>query len=409
MKYSPSKYADLTRVINDKNYADEKHLIVKKNNLPENDLFIIQYNKTFLNNENINTLGLFRSIIVDKNGKIKSFSPPKSLTIDGFKNSVSGDDIEYSEFCEGTMINLFRNKDDWELSTKSTIGARSKFFQEYPKTFRYLFLEILNDKGIELDNFDTNKVYSFVIQHPDNRIVVPFEKMDLKLVQIYEITETNDIISCETIQIIKSLICQNNINIETPLPLNKIIECSDCSVDEIQSKFSGLNMSWKIVGAVITNTKTGERTKIRNPSYEYVKKLKGNNPKIQFQYYALRAKNKVREYLKYYPEKKREFSKLRAQLHQWTQQLYKNYISCYIKKETPLKNFPYEFKTHMFKLHEIYKENLKPKKSYVSKSVVVDYVNNLEPPRLMHVINYKLRKNIVENNANDTAGQIQGN
>ena len=30
MKYSPSKYADLTRVINDKNYADEKHLIVKK-------------------------------------------------------------------------------------------------------------------------------------------------------------------------------------------------------------------------------------------------------------------------------------------------------------------------------------------------------------------------------------------
>ena len=233
--------------------------------------------------------------------------------------------------------------------------------------------------------------------------------MDLKLVQIYEITETNDIISCETIQNIKSLICQNNINIETPLPLNEIIECLDCSVDEIQSKFSGLNMSWKIVGAVITNTKTGERTKIRNPSYEYVKKLKGNNPKIQFQYYALRAKNKVREYLKYYPEKKREFSKLRAQLHQWTQQLYKNYISCYIKKETPLKNFPYEFKTHMFKLHEIYKENLKPKKSYVSKSVVVDYVNNLEPPRLMHVINYKLRKNIVENNANDTAGQIQGN
>ena len=133
MKYSPSKYADLTRVINDKNYADEKHLIVKKNNLPENDLFIIQYNKTFLNDENINTLGLFRSIIVDKNGKIKSFSPPKSLTIDGFKNSVSGDDIEYSEFCEGTMINLFRNKDDWELSTKSTIGARSKFFQSLKK------------------------------------------------------------------------------------------------------------------------------------------------------------------------------------------------------------------------------------------------------------------------------------
>jgi hypothetical protein len=189
--------------------------------------------------------------------------------------------------------------------------------------------------------------------------------------------------------------------IETPRLLHKVLDSTDCSMEEIKTKFTDLNLSWKIVGAVFTNTKTGTRTKIRNPSYEYVKKLKGNNPKIQFQYYSLRQSNMVKEYLKFYPEKKEEFSTLRNQLHQWTCQLYQNYINCYIKKQGPLRDFPYEFRPHMFKIHRKYIEELKPMKSYVSKNIVVNYVNTLEPPRLMFVINYKLRKNTIENTKND--------
>ena len=39
--------------------------------------------------------------------------------------------------------------------------------------------------------------------------------------------------------------------------------------------------------------------------------------------------------------------------------------------------------------------------SYVSKSVVIDYINNLHPARLMFVINYKVRQNIIKNNKDD--------
>ena len=42
MKYSPSKYADLTRVINDKNYADEKHLIVKNDKEALQKLYVLE-------------------------------------------------------------------------------------------------------------------------------------------------------------------------------------------------------------------------------------------------------------------------------------------------------------------------------------------------------------------------------
>ena len=402
MTFSPSRYADLLKIITDKDYAKEKHLNVKKVSLSNNDLFIIRYIKTFLNTDNIKTLGLFRSIIVNHKGVILSFAPPKSINMDEFVTETDCDSVEFSEFCEGTMINLFWNTgvEDWELATKGTIGARCKFFQEYPKTFRYLFLEILTEKQIELSSFNKNYIYSFIIQHPDNRIVVPFDKMDIKLIQMYTVDENNDISSFNTLQELSEKI-NENITIETPQLLHKIVDSTNYSIEEVKNKFKGLNLSWKIVGAVFTNTKTGVRTKIRNPSYEYVKELKGNNPKIQFQYYSLRQNNRVKEYLKFYPEKKGEFEKLRSQLHKWTGQLYQNYINCYIKKQAPLKNFPYEFRPHMFKIHRKYIEELKPINSYVSKNVIINYVNTLEPPRLMYVINYKLRKNIIENTKND--------
>ena len=122
MTFSLSEYANISKIITDEQYAKEKYLNVKKISLPNNELFIIRYNKTFLNNENIHTLGLFRSVIVNNEGKILSFAPPKSMDIDKFIAETNNDPIEFSEFCEGTMINLFWNNDDWELVSRTQAG-----------------------------------------------------------------------------------------------------------------------------------------------------------------------------------------------------------------------------------------------------------------------------------------------
>ena len=52
---------------------------------------------------------------------------------------------------------------------------------------------------------------------------------------------------------------------------------------------------------IIVKHENGDRTKFRNPNYEHVKKLRGNNSKLQFQYLTLH-KEMINEYLKYYPE-----------------------------------------------------------------------------------------------------------
>ena len=121
-------------------------------------------------------------------------------------------------------------------------------------------------------------------------------------------------------------------------------------------------------------------------------RLKGNSPKMQHHYYYLRQHNLVKDFLNYYPEYNNLFRDFRSNLHDYTNQLYKNYISCFIKKDKPLKEYPYNFKTHMFKLHEKYINELRHENKYVNKYVVMTYVNTLPPPRLMYSVNHQFRK-----------------
>ena len=68
--------------------------------------------------------------------------------------------------------------------------------------------------------------------------------------------------------------------------------------------------------------------------------------------------------------------------------MYQNYINCFIKKQKPLVEYPYNFKTHMYKIHEHYLNELKEEGKYVNKGFVVEYVNTLPPPRSMYSVNH---------------------
>ena len=126
--------------------------------------------------------------------------------------------------------------------------------------------------------------YSFVLQHPDNRIVVPFKTPQLYLVGIYSIVyNQNDISVCfYDTQTCKELFQIYNTTIKFP----QVYEFSKYS--ELIEKYASMNTSYDVVGVVLHNKLTGERAKIRNPVYEQVKVLRGNQPKIQYQYLCLR-------------------------------------------------------------------------------------------------------------------------
>lgn len=360
---------------------------------------VIRYNKSTLCYDNIPTYGIYRSIIVNSDNKIVSFSPPKSLNADCFikKYNIKTDTLIAEEFVEGTMINVFWDSKiglsgAWEISTRNTVGATSSFYKSpNSKTFRTMFLEAAAHNNLDLDSLHKNFCYSFVLQHPENRIVVPFKLPQLYLISMYIIDDSiRDNIKVYSVDKSNFLSLHSNTTIKVPEVYNWT------TYADLIDKYASMNTSYDILGVVIYNNETGERTKIRNPVYEQVRQLRGNQPKLQYQYLCLRKEGKVSDFLKYYPENKNEFSIFRDQIHLFTNTLYSNYISCYIKKEKPLIEFSEQYRTHMFNIHKHYLNELKDKKMYVTNTVVIKYVNNIHPSLLMFCLNFQMRKRNVD-------------
>lgn len=352
---------------------------------------IFKYDRSKLSIDMINNIGIWRSVVYSNN-QINVFSPPKSENINIFSNKYIETDCIAQEFVEGTMINLFYDKDinNWEISSKSSVGGNVTFFQDQP-TFSELFNDICSELNIDLTKFSKDYSYSLIIQHPKNKFVIPVKEKKLYLISMYKIDNINfkvtEFLSC----------CKNNLDnpimkldndILTKLSFPEIYKFD--SYYKLYNEYASMNTDIYTMGIVLYH-KSGDRSKLRNPNYEYVKHLRGNNTKLQYQYLSLRKLNSVKECLKYFPENQEQFNVFRSQLHLFTNSLYKNYINCYIHKEKPLKEFSPQFKTHMYNLHQLYL-SMREDKGYINKYIVINYVNNLEPAKLMYTLNYYLHK-----------------
>jgi len=361
---------------------------------------VIRYDKNLLTSDLIPTYGLCRSIIVNSQNRVVSFSPPKTISSEDFikKYSENTCGVLAEEFLEGTMINVFWDPSlglngSWEISTRSTPGATSSFFKSYKnKTFRDMFLEAMNENNLKLDMLNRDYCYSFVLQHPENRIVIPFKSPQLYLVALYYIqyTTTDTIVNVIDHRSFKELFETNNITVKFP----QIYQYNKYS--ELIDKYASMNTSYDIVGIVLYNQNTGERTKIRNPVYEQVRNLRGNQPKLQYQYLSLRKEGKVKDFLNFYPENKKQFSQFRDQVHLFTDTLFNNYKSCYIKKEKPLNEFSQEYRTHMFHIHQKYINELRENRQFITNTFVQKYVNEIPTTLLMYCLNLQMRKRNVD-------------
>ena len=343
---------------------------------------IVKYCKNLIHVNNIqnNPLGLFRSIIFSNN-KINVFSPPKSIEKNLFFSQYAEGDCIAEEFVEGTMINLFYDVDigKWDISSKTTIGANVSFFKEQP-TFSELFFDICEELGISFENLPRDICYSFVMQHPKNRLVIPIKFKKLYLITAFHINNDHYIIS----EVPRENLIQMDIkNIEFP----KRFEIE--TFKDLATTYGFMNQSANIMGIVIRH-RNGDRTKIRNTNYEYIKNIRGNNCKLQYTYLSLRKVGNVKQYLKYFPGDIEKFTEYRKHVHDVTDTLHLNYINCFVKKEKKLVDYPYQFRPHMYHLHQYYL-SMKQENKKINKDTVINYINNLHPSKLMYFLNYHMR------------------
>jgi hypothetical protein len=408
--------------------------VLTETEVKDSNYKIIKYNKKLLEKANYSTHGLIRSLVVNKDNKVVSFSPPKCITCDEFmtKYPIKTDDIIVEELIEGTMVQLFWDSYDckWEIATKSSIGGYN--INTFTKiSFRDMFFDALKEMNMSLDMLNHKYCYSFVLQHPKNQIVFDIVKPQLYLLYVYYINHIYNI-CCDVDDDISSPVAGIEEIVVNVYHLNhfkgfvpKIELPRDCRL-KYPKKYSSrelktyknvseyfytynydLNMIYSTMGFVIYNNTTGERCKIRNPYYEHIHNIHGRQSKLLYKYLIARQLNTVNQFIKSnkndnnvlkddiiddngevvetnIPNVKKMIEMFKTKIHSFTNILLIHYIDCFINKSKPLSEYPSQFKSHMYELHNLYLRELKPNNKNMNLHSVMSYVNTIHPSKLIY-------------------------
>jgi hypothetical protein len=301
---------------------------------------------------------LFRSVIY-KNNKLVSFSPPKSIPLETFKERFPFETVVVEPFIDGTMINVFFDEEDrWKISTKSVLDAKCTFESE--TTFAELFEECLHKEQLTFDRLDPNLCYSFVMQHPKNTIVMPVEEPKLFLVAVYAI-------------MVDGTVCEREIPFLAPPQFS--FSSYEEAQNSIQNNFSK--------GCMLK--RSGVRAKIRNEQYNTMSQIKGNTP-FSYKYLTIRNTEEANVHFAHFPKDRERAMQMEHEIAEYVLRLLEDYKACFIHKRIAHRDLP--TKSYLYDLHGIYLTELKPRGMH--KKRIIEYVDSLPPARLANLLQLHL-------------------
>jgi hypothetical protein len=353
--------------------------------------YLVNYDKKIMRKNNIdneiNCVKHFRSVVLNEDRKVIGFSPPmcepRHVT-----NVINFPNIQFAEeFVEGTMVNVFYNSandvQSWVFSTKNTISPVEK---PAGKCFRSMFLQACTDANLNFDDLPKEYAYSFVMQHPDNVIVAPVKTTALYIIAIYLIKNSDDFTAATAYEMERSVLKWSSFS-KVSHPARLGMKSQD-DFDKIVKIYASPHSLYYYPG-VMFRSNTGERFKLRNPNYEMVKNAKGPHARCEFVYLHLKQMNYLRKHLERCPEDELTFFEFQSKLYNYTSNLHKNYLDCYIYKKMSLKGFPIKYRNNMYKLHNDYLNVLKPDGKRVTMSHAVQFVNALSVQSQLYFMNQK--------------------
>jgi hypothetical protein len=400
-----------------------------------NSYQILNYNPEFVCDNDTET-GAYRSVILDNETKeVLCVAPPKSVTFDHFRDSGSVTEIKgvleclleknqlqdshvsslvVTEMVEGTMVNLFYDKvtGTWEIASKGAIGGNYWYFRtsyenvgyDTPQlTFRDMFLDALQaPRGIPLNDvallneMPKTFIYSFVLQHPNNHIVLNITRPTLYLVAAYQVETVDKETGDNRIRTVplSEIECYSFVrSVNNVFMFPREVPASDLTHDMLMG-----NTHIFEVGYMLSDKLSGLRTAIPNPKYKEVKELRGNHPNLQYQYFALFQAGKVREFLEYFPGYNNLFYQFHLQSMKFIQEVHDAYVTYYIKKRGQQVRINKYVFHHIYKLHhDVYLPSVEAgEPTIVTRKVVSEYFNGMEPKEKLYHVNYKMREPVTQ-------------
>jgi len=335
-----------------------------------NQYTIIRYDKTkyptTIQNE---SKGFLRSVVWDTvTNRPVCVAPPKA------REALPEDaaSLRCEEFLEGVMVNAFLDSSGTvQLATRSKLGATGTFYSS--RSFQDLFEDALRAKGIEgiqgiKGVLGTASFASFLLQHPEHRIVSRITEPQVYLIHTGSV-DADGLVHVQEVSSDSTL----------AVPLITLSEEPNAAIIHLAEQ-----RGWQWQGLVLKDGQGG-RWRLRSKAYTMVRTLRGESPRQDVQYLKLREKGMMETYLYYYPEEKQTMWNFEGRLRGLTQVLYQFYVSVHIKHQLKFADLPAQWKTHVFSLHSLFLGSLKEKGHFIRKQEVIQYVNSLQIPRILHL------------------------
>lgn len=297
-------------------------------------------------------MGVYRSVVMCGE-QVMCVAPPRAMPLTDFIEKYPFECVTVDEIVDGTMVNVFFMDNKWHRCTKSNVGATNGFLEGAPT-----FGEMFDDVAIKFEELDQNRVYSFVLQHPQNRIVSPVNKARVVLIKSYSISGLDVV--------------------EMPLPPNFPRPEPVVASSYAELKETALTLSFERKGFML-HAPDGARTKIFGEAYLKISALRGSESSVKFRLLQLRDKAELTKLLEFYPEFGSLATSTKTAVRRFTNELFSMYLDCYKSKTKPLKEYPYEFKRHLVALHHLY---IAEWPTPIHKKRVVDYVSTLHAAEL---------------------------
>jgi hypothetical protein len=348
--------AEQFRIVNDGRYA------------------ILRYVKSKTSKQNPN-LSWLRSVVWDTHLHLPvCVAPPKA---EASEIPTGNQSLTIQEFLDGTMVNCFRTVDDpttLHLATRTQLGANGTFYSTRP--FSALFDDALKEMALTREDIlamlpsptpeQPASFASFLLQHPEHRIVARIWKPKLYAVHIGTVQNDGVLTMVETLNTTHPKLAIS------PYPMTGFSTTTD-----LNAYFESLcaTKGWFFQGLTFKDS-AGHRWRLRNPKYELLRNLRGGEAKDMDRFLRLRKEGKVKEYLIHFPENRDSFWYLETKLRSATEQIYQSYQTVHKLRLQPLSQLSKELQPFVFRLHSHYLNTLKPRNEVVHKKDAVEIVNS---------------------------------
>ena len=238
--------------------------------------------------------------------------------------SKKWNEFNVEELIDGSCIKLYYHNEMWNISTNRCIDSKKANWNNY-KNFYDMWEDARKEMELEYDVLDNDCVYSFVLCHPQNRIVTKHVKPCIIHIGTFNMKECKEV--------------ERKLNIQKNLtPKEYKISSYDEMLSEVQ-KLHYMTRGFAITSKELNENGEYDRYIVENPEFTMVKNVRGSKRSMIERYVELSRTDSemFKMFNQYFPE----FSWVDEKMEQLAQMIFWIYTNFYIHKTTKFVNPKY--------------------------------------------------------------------